>query len=128
MSKQLFFLVLGLLLFQNSMTSTLHRRFSVDSPENQKCPSFKIEFSQKKVRKGDIRAYFVYKETKNFRPMFFNWSISNGEIRKGQYSPSIIIKTDPSKDLDLTATLEVTFYPSNCVSVRSGTILIERPK
>jgi hypothetical protein len=124
-------LLLGLIFFPNSISSSnSHHPFLEKLPENQRCPRFRVEFSQKSVRKGsDVRAYFVLEEARNnVKLVTFNWAISDGEIRKGQGTPSIVIRTDHTRGTALTATLEVGFYPSNCKGISSSSIDIKLPR
>lgn len=119
-------MLLGLLFSQNGANHlNLHRSTSEDALIVQGCGRFKVEFSEKSVRKGTgVRAYFVSEESRNLRPIRFSWTISDGEITKGQGTRSITIKTNNVEGTDVTVTLEVKFYPMNCVSTSSGQIVI----
>lgn len=129
MLKLIFLLISGFLFFQNAMASTLHQAFLENFPEDQKCATFKIAFSLKSIRKGEnVRAYFIAEDLKNLRPVLFSWSISSGEIIKGDRTNSIIINTAQSETTRLTVTLEVKFYPTNCMNIASSEIYIILPQ
>ena len=122
--------VLGLVLFQAPSSSRDLQYARVKDPlETQGCARFRVAFSDKSIRRGsNVRAYLVWEEAKNVRPIVFEWTISSGEIIKGQHTPSITIKTESVRETNLTVTVQVRFYPSNCESTASGSLEIRHPR